>query len=815
MCRKIRIGKMDKAKEWTVRNLEAVDVHRLISLIVPHDSPLSAQVHRLIFDLINLSPNYLMTTLNYSKATSSTKLTDEECNTIIRAVKSHKKSDIWSVSYMLAEFTEYYKQSPVTDKSWVFIGKYLQLILLIVERDDKHINKINNLGVRIRMALRTNSSQTEIIDELIKIHTLSGNIYENFADIKTYEQNMHHKEQTGLVKTTSIAKKIGEIRLAYQVIIEDKDYIDRERKSNGRDVVSKTPRDEKDLLFTKEITRRIRYSKISFDNNVVKSENLADDDPLALLDNKFNPSKMTAKSSQLQQYQVKSSYLHSKRNRFMFPSNTRLLTVTDYQAVFGKLWEMMFDQEQRVNRVAAVLLLSIITGRSIKNVISEVSSNKSQRQFLVEEDVGVSVIRNSINVTINRREIKSFTKSHSNNFRLSLPVPLSVVLQYKFEVDLTDVNQLLKELKENLSLPLLSSQHIEAALAFIITHHIGEPLQSDIITGVEVEHSASLYYASIKTSALLHTYQAAISILGGRCFKDLRAFHYYSVNYDQVVSGYLSPRHYQLWQAHRYPYLVDMPTVASNINKTYIGSEMALTDKICGQFFALLAKQVHGDKQQLNHGANDREDEYIKQFNAYSLWLWHIIQIQTGIRPVNDAPGFLNQFNFSHDVYWVSDKSIRQGKDYGRLIPMSSFLKTALKNYISYIKNFASEHNPLYPEHTLDIDKILQSKIPFLQVFSFNPKKFTAITPKRIRSAVGDALPHQDNWLRHQLRSMLTNEVDEVYVCALLGHEHADQEIFHPMSSLSINQYRRELLPQLDRVAQKLDLKQVEIKHHG
>jgi len=288
-------------------------------------------------------------------------------------------------------------------------------------------------------------------------------------------------------------------------------------------------------------------------------------------------------------------------------------------------------------------------------------------------------------------------------------------------------------------------------------------------------------------SALFHTYQAAISILGGRCFKDLRTFHYYSVNYDQVVSGYLSQRRHQLWQANRYPYLVDMPAVASNINKTYIGSEMALTDKICGQFFALLAKQVHGDKQQLNHGVNDREDEYIKQFNAYSLWLWHIIQIQTGIRPVNDAPEFLNQFNFSHDIYWVSDKSIRQGKDYGRFIPMSSFLKTALKNYISYIKNFASEHNPLYPEHTLDLDKILQSKIPFLQVFSFNPKKFMPITPKRIRRAVDKALPHQDNWLRHQLRSMLTNEVDEVSVCALLGHEHADQEIFHPMSSLSIN----------------------------
>ena len=500
----------------------------------------------------------------------------------------------------------------------------------------------------------------------------------------------------------------------------------------------------------------------------------------------------------------------------MFPNNTRLLTVSDYQSNIVKLWSIVSDDEQCVRRVAAVLLLSMISGRSIQNVIKEVATNKSQRQFLVEEESGVTVIRNTINVTVNRRDkIKPITKSHSNNLSLPLPLSLSVMLQYKFEVEPTDINQLLKTLRESLSLPLLSNQHIESALAFIITHRINEPLHSDIITGVEVEHSSPLYYTSIKTSSLFDTYQAAIRILSNRCFKKLKNNSFYEINKAQKVSHLLNFKNYKSWQAHRYLCFVDMPIVTSNINKTYIGSEMALTDKICGQFFALLAGQVHGDKQQLNYGANDREDEYIKQFNAYGLWLWHVIQIQTGIRPVNDAPGFLNQFNFSHDMYWVSDKSIRQGKDHGRLIPMSDFLKTALRNYISYIKHFASVHNPLYPEHRLNINKILQSEEPFLQIFSLNPKKFMPITAKRIRNTVGKALPHQDNWLRHQLRSMLTNEVDELYVCALLGHEHADQEIFHPMSSLSINQYRAKLLPHLDRLAQKLDLKQVEIKRYG
>lgn len=41
---------------------------------------------------------------------------------------------------------------------------------------------------------------------------------------------MRHREETGLVKTHNLAKKIGEIRLAYEVVIKDKSYIERQRR---------------------------------------------------------------------------------------------------------------------------------------------------------------------------------------------------------------------------------------------------------------------------------------------------------------------------------------------------------------------------------------------------------------------------------------------------------------------------------------------------------------------------------------------------------------------------------------------------------
>ena len=238
--------------------------------------------------------------------------------------------------------------------------------------------------------------------------------------------------------------------------------------------------------------------------------------------------------------------------------------------------------------------------------------------------------------------------------------------------------------------------------------------------------------------------------------------------------------------------------------------------KLALSFFKILSDHVQDYNGRLIRDARNAIDTYIDQFNAYSLWLWHIIQIQTGIRPVNDAPGYLHQFNLMHDIYWVSDKAIRQGgEDNGRLIPISGFLKTALQNYLTYLNQFASLHNPIYPKHQLPIEDILQSKESLLQMFSYNPKKFRAASPGRIRGLLGGFLTHQDNWLRHQLRSMLTNKVDEVYICALFGHEHADQEMFHPMSSSSIMPYKTTMAAHLDEVAYRLQLTQVEVTLHG
>lgn len=799
-----------------LKYMSAEDVNLVIKKMVPYDSPLAERVQPLVFDLISLSSKYLLDMQEFASSTDPILLSIDDCQAIIAMVKKNKKTETWAVSYMLAQFTTDHKDKLFTDACWQFMSKYLQIMLLIAQSDDNHYKKISKLGVRVRMALDTNSPQADILKKLITIHASSNNAYKNLSDIEAYEKSKYREEKDASTKTDNINKKIGEIRLAYEVAIKDKAFIERECRASSQESELKNVSDIRAARYTDEATRLIRIANQHYKNNVAKQENVADDDPPALLDNDYAPPRAAAKSSQLQQFQVKTNYLHSRRNQFLLPSNTRVLPIFSYQLLFKKLWDIVIKGDLSERQVATVLLLSLLSGRQINAIILEITTNKSQKQFLVEEEGGETIIKNTINVTLNRRgKIKPHIKSDSNYFGLPLPPPVQAILQYKFEVKKDAIDALLKKLKSDLALPSFSSQHIESALAFIIKHEIKEPLHADMITGVEVEHSSPLYYTSVDVSSLLNTYQSALNILSDRCVKSITDINFYKAKNTEVASKVFNSKSYHSWQGLKDPFFTNMPIIASNTNKKYIGSEMALDNKVCSNFFSLLNTHVQDYNGRLIRDAKNGRDIYIEQFNAYSLWLWHIIQIQTGIRPVNDVPGYLHQFNFMHDIYWVSDKAIRQGDDGGRLIPISHFLKIALQNYLTYLKQFASVHNPIYPKHQLPIEEILQSQIPLLQVFSYNPKGFVAISPGRIRRLLGSFLTHQDNWLRHQLRSMLTNKVDEVYICALFGHEHADQEMFHPMSSSSIMPYKSTLAAFLDEVAQELQLTQVEVTLYG
>lgn len=773
------------AGELIMMNLNKNELDIVLDKLVPEGSPDVVRIQDLIIYVLGFRPNFALN-INFAIDVFEVNFTEGESSDIATMIIKEQKIEEWAVSYMLILFYQKYGEVDRKSIAWQFMSIYLQIIVRITMRGDGHLAKVSQLGVRVRMGLNANNPQSEIIKELIGIHAQQSSL-ENVLDaIRQYEVLTKQSEASSKVVNKKLAAKIGRIRLAYEVVAKDKTFISK-TYSKSDDTDNNSVGLNKVFLDSDDEPLRATIFRISHQNdNVSSNENLADDDPENLLDNNFKPSRYTAKSAELQQWKLKNNFRHTRRNQFGFPTSLRQLSLLSIQVLFDRVWQlsMVTDDDSRFGYV--VILISFLSGRKIQEIINELGKEKSQRTWLSSKRrMGESycTLKIVVNVTTNRRShLLQHRQSFDNEFTLPLPDKLQPIIETPIFIEQTQISEVLKDLQRQIDLPALSYQHIESALYSIIKNELNEPLQADLITGVDVEHSSALYYTSIKMKSIENTYENAIYLISEQCPFYIRS---------------------QLRQ--------DYQSKSENIeHQSYIGSEMTLNKLTCQKFFSELANGAESFNGRLERNLSIRKDRYIEQFNAYGIWLWHIIMIQTGIRPVVHAPGVLNQFDFIAGLFWVSDKEERQGQEQGRLIPLSKFLIIAIQNYIVYIKEFASLHNVIYPSEQFPIDEILNSRQPLIQIFSKNPKEFSGITPSRVRYQLKSFFSHQDNWLRHQLRSMLVDRAPEHLICALYGHEHPDQEAMHPMSSLSINELKG-ISGCLDEIACELNLKQVEV----
>lgn len=762
---------------------EVID-RRVFDKLIPVGSPHHIQMSQLVIDVINLVPDDDIDLVPSTLESNFADFTGIDCTEVMTQIIREGKTGEWAVSYLLIVFYQAYGEVDINNNAWRFMSGYLKVIFMITARHDKHFAKIDKLGVRVRMALRPSDPQCEILDQLISIHDQCDSLSSCLSYIRQYEASVKQKEATGKTANQYLGSKIGQIRLAYEVVINNKTFVGKTYTESTKRVKSAQTVIKTLVDTDNEPLQRLVFGtkQSKKKNNVAIAENIADDDEVPLLDNDFKPATQIAKSSELQQWRLKNNHQHARRNQFHFPTNHRQLSITGYQMLFATLWQRFMSVDKESGTGYVVLLLSLLSGLSIDSIIADWQCSRSQRKYFVYDRVRkVSSIAITIDVTTNTRShLLAHRQSYGSTFYRAIPEALQVMLEDKITVSSDTVKDAISYAKDLLNLPALSPQYIEAGLFILIKNELNKPLYADLITGVDVRHSSSLYYLSTKTLELEQTYIKAVELITEYCNDEQKAL------------------------------LIDECSVPMNGHRSHIGSDMALKTTMCQQFFNQLAVSA----ESFNGKLKSNMDRYISQFNSYSIWLWHIVMIQTGIRPVKHAPGLLHQFDFHRCMLWVSDKEERHTQSDGRLIPLSKFLITAIQNYIIYIKQFAAIYNLLCPAAPYPINAILQSEQPLIQIYQKNPKGFASITPSRVRYQLQDFFSHQDNWLRHQLRTMLTGRVPDYLICALYGHEHPDQEFMHPMSSSSINQLHQ-LSPHLDAIAIDLHLKQIEVRLYG
>ena len=311
-------------------NINDDKLRTALDKLVPARSPASRKIHRLITYTLSLKPNFALN-IEYIPESFDIVFTVNECNNIADAIVKAKKIEEWAVSYMLVLFYKKYGVVDSKSNAWQFMSVYLQIILMITLREDKHFAKVNQLGVRVRMGLSAHNPQSEILNKLIHIHTQQNTLAGVLDRIRQYEALTKQSETSGRVINKKLAGKIGRIRLAYEVVAEDKEFVGKTYSKADSKVVVNLDLDKVYLDSDDEPLRATAFGINHQNDNVSYDENLADDDSETLLDNDFKPSKHTAKSSELQQWKLKNNYRHARRNGFGFPTSLRQLSLASIQ----------------------------------------------------------------------------------------------------------------------------------------------------------------------------------------------------------------------------------------------------------------------------------------------------------------------------------------------------------------------------------------------------------------------------------------------------------------------------------------------------
>ena len=353
-----------------IKKFDNNELQVVLDQLVPFHSPHYIKVQNLIINLIQIKPSFCLYVGEHASLDMPV-FTSSECETIVRTVIKEKKIEDWAVTYMLVLFYQRYGQARSDDEAWQFMSAYLQIIIMIAIRKDDHSAKVSQLSVRLRMGLKDNNPQSEVVKKLIDIHAQRASLTNALAALRVYEAKIRSDEESGKVVNQKLAGKIGQIRLAYEVVAENKAFVGKTYTNSQNNELSKEHANKRYLNSADEPLRATVFGRPHKNDNVADAENIADDDPPALLDNDFKPSRTTAKSSELQQWKLKNNYRHARRNQFHFPTNLRQLSLLSYQMLFAQVWQLFGVVSYKQRQVYAVILLSMLSGHpllSIKNI---------------------------------------------------------------------------------------------------------------------------------------------------------------------------------------------------------------------------------------------------------------------------------------------------------------------------------------------------------------------------------------------------------------------------------------------------------------
>ncbi|WP_313036314.1 hypothetical protein [Acinetobacter sp.] len=601
----------------------------------------------------------------------------------------------------------------------------------------EHQATITTLVNRFRLASQA-LHKVEQNEKLFKYDKLYLWLWEQLpqtaTSLEAFFQQLCELEQSGTLDTFQF-NLIQEIRRAYSYVLNLTPKKSGHHNSSQRRL-EQYALDESDGLFviqelpTSEQIRSLQYEQLT-DHQQVQTFQI----------DTAEVSPLCKSSRPVQQQSVRLMQQHIVRLQHRFSSSNHYPDLASIRLLITHCWQK-YSTAQSKDKAYLIILLSFLTGNSTEEWLKLQHgkiSRLNQRQRLIQLE-GHYVLRSKFTLfdPVHFAH-KQALQNQMTHFDLPLVNALIEGLKAKPILEQTQIRQTLQQCRAELHIPSLTSKKLTTLLHATIYHMTGNAQLADILTGIDANRSSSISYCSYPVYRLQREYLNTVQTLSSDLAKMMHIE-------DQTL---------------------------------YMGSLKAPAPPTVRSIFAYLYAQVIQAKQQF---------DFVAYYNHYNIWLWHILLLFTGARPVKEFPGLLKDFDLDQGWLWVSDKEIHGRHEDGRLLPLCRFLQQQLKCYLDTLKNCMAGLAFDIDDAAQQFEDILESRKPLLGVFI--DQQWQALSPAIVAQFTDGMQLEQANWLRHTTRAFLTDRVDETLILALFGHEKHQQEIGNEYSSLALNRYK-------------------------
>lgn len=432
------------------------------------------------------------------------------------------------------------------------------------------------------------------------------------------------------------------------------------------------------------------------------------------------------------------------------------------------VYQVLHDQFQENNdpiesAKAACFLMSIFTGVSAPvflniNELLEIkklkrSADKNYYFWVLDADVNKNL----------KGQIAQKDNKYNEHRTWEFQIPASWINRIRevnpFKLTNVDFEVSLSEWFQDYCLGPLSVTSLALQLSFHLTRICQDDLQKSFLIGKKISHVPDLSY-------------------GGFSYKQLNE------SYEQYL---------WLWFQNKTDVnVLDQPQFIQNKGDSRVGSQRAWTFQHAKKFLNTLNARV----------AKILKDEVsiVKKINAFSVWIWFCCLLATGARPAEGASSLKEHYDLISKMMYINDKK-SETRPYGRFAPLIDFVVNELRHYIEFLKKFRLSK---IADTTEDRYYIIHLE----EYVGFMDSKLKPLTQGKVTSYLAANFPEFDelypNWTRHFVRNHLN--LSDATFKAWYAHDQINEIGFSKYSSLQPYTYKIEILDQVNRLFNKLEL---------